>query len=109
MAIAVVRAMRRGVWMVLRAVGHNRAKASASEKQPRALTLLGVSVLPDWLVTDKSLHVFKRWALPEPHLERRVGIVWTRANVRSPLAQALGDVAVASRAPDNATGADRII
>ncbi len=65
---------------------------------------LGVSVLPDWLVTDKSHPVFKRWALPEPHLERQVGIVWTRASVRSPLAQALVDMAVNTCAPVPSSG-----
>lgn len=50
---------------------------------------LGVSVLPDWMVTGHQDPGVKRWALPPPHFHRQMGIGWLRANVRAPLAQAL--------------------
>ena len=65
---------------------------------------LGVSVLPDWLVTEKSHPVFKRWPLPAPHLEREVGVIWTRANVRAQLAQALVDMALVVCDSEGGTG-----
>lgn len=55
---------------------------------------LGVSLLPNWLVRPRQDTAFRCWPLPEPHFEREVGIVWTRAGVRAPLAQALADMAV---------------
>src|SRR5690606_31116750 len=54
---------------------------------------LGISILPDWNVADAPDLAIKRWALPPPHLQRQVGIVWTRANVRAQLAQALVELA----------------
>ncbi|CAM3696086.1 LysR family transcriptional regulator [Bordetella tumulicola] len=50
---------------------------------------LGISVLPDWNVGGPPDFAIKRWALPPPHMEREVGIVWTRAGVRAQLAQTL--------------------
>lgn len=54
---------------------------------------LGISILPDWNVGGPPDMAIKRWTLPAPRLERQVGIVWTRANVRAQLAQALVDLA----------------
>lgn len=54
---------------------------------------LGISILPDWNVANAPDLAIKRWALPPPHLQRQVGIVWTRANVRAQLAQALVELA----------------
>jgi DNA-binding transcriptional LysR family regulator len=49
----------------------------------------GVSILPDWPVNGNPDGRTKRCPLPEPCPSREVGMVWSRSNVRSPLADAL--------------------
>ncbi|MDQ0039344.1 LysR family transcriptional regulator [Variovorax boronicumulans] len=49
----------------------------------------GVSILPDWPAVGKSDGRTKRCPLPPPCPSREVGMVWSRASLRSPLADAL--------------------
>ncbi|MDQ0068261.1 DNA-binding transcriptional LysR family regulator [Variovorax boronicumulans] len=49
----------------------------------------GVSILPDWPAVGKSDGRTKRYPLPPPCPSREVGMVWSRASLRSPLADAL--------------------
>lgn len=60
---------------------------------------LGISILPDWNVGGAPDIPIKRWTLPAPYSERQVGIVWTRAGVRSQLAHALVELAAPLFAP----------
>lgn len=55
---------------------------------------LGISILPDWNLGGAADLAIRHWALPPPLLERQIGILWTRANVRAQLAQALVNLAV---------------
>jgi len=54
---------------------------------------LGISVLPDWAVLGPGFANLRRWALPEPCPDRRVGLLWLRNSVRAPLAQAFAALA----------------
>jgi len=49
---------------------------------------LGVSVLPDWATLGPANTALKRWALPGPVPARTVGVMWQRATIRAPLAEA---------------------
>src|SRR5690606_9717596 len=68
---------------------------------------LGISVLPDWNVGGPPDFAIKRWALPPPHMEREVGIVWTRAGVRAQLAQTLVALAAPLFKLESVTGPSR--
>jgi DNA-binding transcriptional LysR family regulator len=46
---------------------------------------LGVSVLPDWPMTDISARSLRKWELPQPRLSRTVGVLWLKAQVRAAL------------------------
>ena len=46
---------------------------------------LGVSVLPDWPMTDISAQSLRKWELPQPRPSRTVGVLWLRAPVRAAL------------------------
>jgi DNA-binding transcriptional LysR family regulator len=52
----------------------------------------GVSILPDWPAVGKSDDRTKRCPLPPPCPSREVGMVWSRASLRSPLADALHEL-----------------
>ncbi|MBN3802842.1 LysR family transcriptional regulator [Paraburkholderia sp. Ac-20336] len=53
----------------------------------------GVSVLPDWPIIGPADPQLRRWKLPEPSPVRRVGMVWLRTSVRSPLVEAFVQIA----------------
>ena len=50
---------------------------------------LGVSVVPDWLLSWPAGHTLVRRPLPHPFAPRCVGLVWSRATPRLRLVQAL--------------------
>jgi DNA-binding transcriptional LysR family regulator len=49
---------------------------------------LGVSVLPDWATLGRADTALRRWKLPGPVPVRTVGVMWQRATIRAPLAEA---------------------
>jgi DNA-binding transcriptional LysR family regulator len=58
---------------------------------------LGVSILPDWAVVGRSALEIRRWPLPAPCPERKVGLLSLRGSVREPLVRAFSELAAKVR------------